>query len=327
MRQKHLLAGCLLSILLACMGCQQKATTAATQQIKKQTEIFAIQGNDTLRMDRYTATNDYSKQSKKSPVILFAFGGGFKGGDRASTDYTEFFEFFAKQGYTVISTDYRTTLRDFDASQVNQPTDFMNALQTAIQTAVFDLYTATNYVIDHSEEWQIDPQRIILSGSSAGAISVLQAEYQLCQNNTSHSFLPKEFRYAGVVSFAGAIADINSPQWPQSPCPIMLFHGDADPIVPYRAASIPGQGGLWGSAEIAESLEAAKAPYTFYRISNAGHEVSSTPMHTQLFDILSFLDRQVMHNEPLVIQASSKLPNDTLQEHSFTIEDYLKSNL
>ena len=71
MRQKHFLAGCLLGILLACMGCQQKTTTAATQQIKKQTEIFAIQGNDTLRMDRYTATNDYSKQEKPRHSLCF----------------------------------------------------------------------------------------------------------------------------------------------------------------------------------------------------------------------------------------------------------------
>ena len=90
---------------------------------------------------------------------------------------------------------------------------------------------------------------------------------------------------------------------------------------------MPDVGGLWGSASIAESLAQAGASYAFYRVGKAGHEISSTPMQTQLYDILSFLDRQVMHQEPLVIQTAIHAPGDSLQETTFTLEDYLKENL
>ena len=86
-------------------------------------------------------------------------------------------------------------------------------------------------------------------------------------------------------------------------------------------------GGLWGSASIAESLSQTGTSYTFYRIGKAGHEISSTPMQTQLYDILSFLDRQVMRQEPLVIQTAIHAPGDSLQETRFTLEDYLRENL
>ena len=111
---------------------------------------------------------------KKQPVVLFAFGGGFRGGDRASSEYLPYFECLARQGYTVISIDYRTALKTLDAQQVKSPMDFMQALQQAIQMAVSDLYAATRYIIDHSESWQIDPQRIILSAPAQVAITVLQ---------------------------------------------------------------------------------------------------------------------------------------------------------
>ena len=314
----------LLCGLFVWVACQQPTPTATIQEVQKQTEVFAIEGTDTLRLDRYVRL---SANQEKQPVVLFAFGGGFRTGDRASADYLAYFEFLARQGYTVISTDYRTTLKHLDPQQVKGPLDFMQALQEAINTAVSDLYTATRYVIDHQADWQIDPQRIVLSGSSAGAISVLQAEYQLCHAKEGIPLLPQDFHYAGVIAFAGAIADVAAPTWPKRPCPILLFHGDADRIVPYRQAALPDVGGLWGSASIAESLAQAGASYTFYQIGKAGHEVSSTPMQTQLYDILSFLDRQVMHQEPLVIQTAIHAPGDSLQETVFTLEDYLKANL
>lgn len=314
----------LLCSLFVWVACQQPTPSASIPEVKKETEVFAIEGSDTLRLDRYVGPN---ATKEKQPVVLFAFGGGFRGGDRASADYHAYFEFLARQGYTVISTDYRTTLKHLDPQQVTGPLDFMQALQVAIQTAVSDLYTATHYVIDHAEAWQIDPRLIVLSGSSAGAISVLQAEYQLCHAEEGIPLLPKDFHYAGVIAFAGAIADVAAPTWPKQPCPILLFHGDADRTVPYREATLPDMGGLWGSASIAESLSQTGTSYAFYRIGKAGHEISSTPMQTQLYDILSFLDRQVMRQEPLVIQTAIHAPGDSLQETRFTLEDYLRENL
>lgn len=51
--------------------------------------------------------------------MIFAFGGGFKGGDKADKGYIPYFEFLARNGFVVVSTDYRTTLKNLDPSKVS----------------------------------------------------------------------------------------------------------------------------------------------------------------------------------------------------------------
>ena len=154
------------------------AMAAGNVQMRKETFVFAIEDGDTLRMDKYSGI---VTTGGPRPVVLFAFGGGFKGGDRATPTYVAFFHKLVEQGYTVVSTDYRTALASLSPSQVNSAGAFVSLLQDAIATATFDFCRATRFVIDHSEEWNIDSERIVACGSSAGAVTVLQAEYMLCQ--------------------------------------------------------------------------------------------------------------------------------------------------
>ena len=51
---------------------------------------------------------DQIQGTQSKPVILFAFGGGFKGGRRDNPDYISYFHFLARAGYVAVSTDYRT---------------------------------------------------------------------------------------------------------------------------------------------------------------------------------------------------------------------------
>ena len=70
--------------------------------------------------------------------------------------------------------------------------------------------------------------RIVIAGSSAGAMISLSAEWEICKGNG-----PKGFRAAGVMSFAGAImSDSGTPSYPSEPCPQLLIHGTADNFVP-----------------------------------------------------------------------------------------------
>ena len=73
----------------------------------------------------------------------------------------------------------------------------------AVNIAVEDLFSATLFVLENAEQWQIDTEKIITSGSSAGAISVLQAENAICNRTSSAAVLPQGFNYAGVISYAG----------------------------------------------------------------------------------------------------------------------------
>ena len=42
-----------------------------------------------------------------------------------------------------------------------------------------DLFDATSYVLKHAEDWNIDKDRIVIFGGSAGATNSLVAEYNV----------------------------------------------------------------------------------------------------------------------------------------------------
>ena len=230
-------------------------TADSTREVLMETEIFAIKGSDTLKLDRYFLSG---MEQVDSPVVVFVFGGGFRFGERYSEMFVPYFEFLARHGCTVASIDYRTMLGRITFDGRPSPVDFMNILQSAIDTAVVDLYDATRYIAQQREAWGIDPEKIVISGSSAGAITVLQAEYYLANAASLSAALPDGFNYAGVVAFAGAVLECEAPRWAKRPCPMMLFHGDADPVVPYEKAVIEPFGGLWGSASIAGKSSALR---------------------------------------------------------------------
>lgn len=247
------------SVLLtvAFFACTQSKPISEVD-VQKENFVFSIKGNDTLSLDKYEVPGFFPANTKR-PVMIFAFGGGFMGGDKASKDYIPYFEFLARNGYVVISTDYRTALAHQNWLRVRNQKDFLVVLNRAIDTAVEDFYDATKFIIDKQSKWNIDPSKIMISGSSAGAMTVLQAEYNICNGHALTKCLPAGFNYAGVVSFAGAIAESDSCTWEKMPCPIMLFHGDADRNVPYDKAFLEGLGGLWGSVSIVNSLEQKQA--------------------------------------------------------------------
>lgn len=297
--------------------------SAGLPGIRKVTEVFAVKGADTLRLDRYFVPG---ADSCASPVVVFVFGGGFRFGESYSEMFVPYFEFLARHGCTIASIDYRTMLGRINFDGRPSPVDFMNILQSAIDTAVVDLYDATRYIAQQREAWGIDLEKIVISGSSAGAITVLQAEYYRCNSHSLAARLPEGFRYAGVISFAGAISDKKKLHWQTLPCPVMLFHGNADGIVPFRKAHLPFLGGLWGSESIARSLESLDSPCHFYEIDNAGHEIASLPMTRNLYDIAAFLSRQVIDGKPLSVHTFETVPGAPAAKKRFTVIDYIRNN-
>ncbi|RJV67928.1 MULTISPECIES: alpha/beta hydrolase family protein [Bacteroides] len=312
-------------ILMAC-SLLSIATVVHAQYIDKQTYTFAIKKADTLKLDKYVMI-DQIQGTQSKPVILFAFGGGFKGGRRDNPDYISYFHFLARAGYVVVSTDYRTQLKDIDKSEYSDLQGFSSALQQAITCAVEDFGDATNYIIEHSVEWQINPAQIIACGSSAGAITALQAEYEICNQTAFADRLPANFNYAGVISFSGAICANGIPKWIMSPCPLMLFHGDADSTVPFTKAVVEEEMGLWGSNFICMQLKEKETAYYFYIAEGIGHSLSYSPMKDNRHDILSFLNRLVLGKEKRCITTVEKNPEISRYKSDFTIEDYIRENM
>jgi predicted esterase len=285
------------------------ARPSASKDIVNQTFIYSIKGNDTLRLDRYDSP---SPVADARPCLLFAFGGGFSAGSREYDGYLSFYEQMVYKGYVVVAIDYRLGMKDFKGmsdlsrSKLELFNRFVEAFENTLAIAVEDLFDATNYVLEHAAEWRIQPDRIVSCGSSAGAITVLQGEYEICNRGKLSERLPRNFNYAGVISFAGAIFSRQGElKWANKPAPLQLFHGDMDNEVPYGKLKFRKLG-LFGSQYIAGQLDEMGSPYYFYSVENASHEISSTPMKQNRNEINTFLESFVFRKEKQMIHTSVK---------------------
>lgn len=214
---------------------------------------------DSLFLDRYyipALTAEDSSAMNLRPCMIFVFGGGFSHGARDREKYLDYFNYLASQGYNVVSIDYRLGLQAPFEKQSNKiafAKYAVNRFVSSVDMAVEDLYNATKYVLSKSAEWGIDPSQIFISGSSAGAITVLQAEYELCAGRCK--VLPEDFDYRGAIAFSGAIVLRKGKlDWGRRPCPVFFFHGDGDSNVPFGKVSTPWCS-LNGSSRIVASLD------------------------------------------------------------------------
>ena len=255
-----------------------------SQTIQKETAVYAVKEGSELKLDIYRSD---VPTLQPQPCLMFIFGGGFKEGSRDGENYLPYFNYFAERGFTVVSIDYRLGMKGEKA-----PTPLrLKPLRHAIKVAVEDLYTATNYLLEHAESLFIDPTRIIISGSSAGAITVLQADYEERNNRPSAAILPDYFHYAGVISFAGGIFSTEGlPSYAQPPAPTLFFHGTADRLVPYNKSAFL-RTGMFGSKSLTKRFRKQGYPYLFYSMESIGHEVANYPM----VDFLPEINRFITH--------------------------------
>ncbi|WP_238160908.1 alpha/beta hydrolase fold domain-containing protein [Flavobacterium cupreum] len=159
--------------------------------------------NDTLKLDLDLYLPEQTS-NEKIPLILFAFGGGFSGGERISEK--EFGLFMAKNGYAVASISYSLYMKGKDFGCKGTLTEKIKA----IQIGVSDMWQATSYLIENAGKYNLDTSKIFISGISAGAEIGFQAvywDYKLM--NLYKSNLPENFRYKGFIGGSGAIIDIN----------------------------------------------------------------------------------------------------------------------
>ncbi|MDR2920552.1 MAG: carboxylesterase family protein [Tannerella sp.] len=279
-------------------------THAVQDSIEKQTFLYAVKETDSLFLDCWI--NPTLPSIEKRPVLMFVFGGGFMGGSRWLDFYSSYFNHFTKQGFMVVSIDYRLGIKKAkDAGQLTNDT-FANALVYALSIAVDDLTDATAFIVNHANELNIDVNNIIISGSSAGAVTCLHTEYEICNQTEVSKRLPANFNYAGLISFAGAILTVgDNLTWKKPPCPLLLFHGDGDNYVPYNVIRENGFGGF-GSKYISEQMTFMNVPHWFYSVENAAHELAEKPMSENLNELDTFIDKLIFKKQPLIIQTNIK---------------------
>ena len=264
------------------------------------TYLYARRDTCDLFMDVYDPADGSEEtfMGIQKPTILFMFGGGFIRGTRDDESYNSWFRMLTENGYRVISIDYRLGLKGTTKVGVAQ----VNVLDKAIHMAVEDLFSATNFIIDNADQFGIDPSDIVISGSSAGAISVMQAEYEIANRTEWASVLPKGFNYAGVMSFSGAILSRKGKvKYETAPCPTMMLHGTADEVVPYRQIALFNLG-FFGGGKLLERLNKFGYDYNMYHFIDYGHEIAGS-MYSTLDLQLKFLESNVIQGKKRTIEA------------------------
>lgn len=231
-----------------------------------QTHKYAQRDTCSLYLDIY-----YPSQENGSDICLvYIFGGGFVSGARNSGQVMAYCDSLRHEGYTTVTIDYRLGLKGVRKMGISQ----VKVLENAINMAATDLLDATRFLCEHATELKINPDKIVTIGSSAGAITALQADYKLHNNDPAAKILPKGFNYAGVIAFSGAIFSRNGKvKYKSPPAPTLFFHGTNDRLVTYKQIRFANIG-FFGCSKLTPRFDKFDFPYFAKHYKDFGHEVA-----------------------------------------------------
>lgn len=260
-------------------------------EVSVQNFVYAQRDTQMLSMDIYQPTPELEQM----PCMVFVFGGGFINGSKSEAGNVAFCSRMAERGYVVVAIDYRLGLKGVKkVGALN-----VKPLERAIKMAVEDLCSATAYLVQHAAELHIDTAKVIACGSSAGAITVLQADYEMANRTDWVTAVLPDFRFAGIVSFSGAVfSREGKPDYKHPAAPTCFFHGTDDHLVTYKQIRFCNLG-FFGSSALVKRFEKFNYPYLIMRYRDMGHEISGTPMTRNLSDIDTFIHEFVFHKRPL----------------------------
>jgi len=240
------------------------------------TVTFAERDTCKLFMDIYQPAEGSDTAGK--PTVMFVFGGGFITGTRDDNSYLPWFKDMTERGYRIVSIDYRLGLKGVKKVGLAQADLVMKAVQMAVE----DAFSATAWLCSHCSDYGIDPANIVISGSSAGAITSLQCEYEICYGSEITGILPEGFNYSGIMSFSGGITNMGRAfTFKKAPCPILMLHGTADKIVNYNSTNFFSKG-IFGSSSVVKLLERLgfNDRYWIVRFKGKMHEIAGSMPQT-----------------------------------------------
>lgn len=237
----------------------------------KQTFQF-VQRDSALFLDVWTP----AQPRPDSACVVALFGGGFVVGNRDDEYQTAVAKVLTERGYYVVSPDYRLGLKDSAMVASHSSLSKVRTLfQWAIDIATEDCAAAVAYVLQHASELGISKNHIVLTGCSAGAVTVLQLDYCRANGLPQASLLPQGWMPAAVVPYAGAVMCKGKPKYMSQPAPTMLMHGVKDKIVNYKRYPPILSHALYGAATVYKQQRKAGYDCWIVRFENVGHEVAS----------------------------------------------------
>lgn len=231
----------------------QSSTYSNTGKRDLRLHVFAPDGGDEAR-----------------PAILFFFGGGWRVGTVNAFERQA--KAFAALGYVTVLADYRVKCRDGSS-----PLD-----------SLADAEAAYGWLRAHTEAYNIDPQRLVLAGSSAGGHLALAAGMRAPEAEKPAALLlfnPVVDLVTPAPLYLKLIARSISPSTlPVDHMPAtVLFHGDADRTVPIQSVR-----------DFCQRAEAGRAVCELHEYAGLGHGFfGRNPLYTEtLNEAIRFLDTQ-----------------------------------
>jgi len=181
--------------------------------------------------------------------VVWVHGGGFTQGVRAGAPEQAWGNALAARGYVAVQIDYR--LGDGGGFILETAVDPSRA--AVVDNAVDDAQTAIDWIRTSATDLGVDPQRVAVGGTSAGAMTAAGAALTATGDS----------RPCTLVSISGAI---NNEWVGADPVSGLFVHGDADDVVPFDS-----------SVSAVDEINRAGGAATLVTISGAGHEISGVP--------------------------------------------------
>ena len=241
------------------------------------------------------------------PAVLHIHGGGWGGGDKADPVQVIDAGSLAVNGYAVLSINYLLNTTE----------------QKAWPRNVYDCKTALRFMRAYAEELQIDPERIAVTGKSAGGhlalvtglgrdvdflneggffrnqpvnVSAIINQYGITDirtNNWKNGLLGSEATNTFFLDIASPVVLVES----NSP-PVLTLHGDADTTVYFSHAQ-----------DLKNVLDRTEVANTLIRVDGGGHAfaISTHPFNNQtnlVPPVVEFLDRHLENGDVLPHRAT-----------------------
>ena len=202
-----------------------------------------------LYLDLYQPTG--ANLPEKRPAMVFIHGGGFISGDKGALTIRNLCESFTKRGYVCASIQYR--LVGDNPTYEDGPAPNESVLYRSMNAAPQDAAKAIRWLRQNAAVYKIDPTRIGIGGSSAGAITSLYTASQ------EASAIGQDAEVGVVIDLWGAMYGAESLVDSEDPA-IFIVHGTNDPTVAYSETE-----------NLIAHLDNINHPYQLYPISGAGH--------------------------------------------------------